>query len=300
MSDKLKAVIIGLGKHARHSWMNNVNRHPDFELAAIVDTDTELLEHVETITKGQVTQDHTYMKISEMVQFEEELPDVAIVATPIYNHHVMIKNAMDAGMNVICEKNMASTIYQGKQMLQLALDNPKLSTAMGTQRRYAAPHWTAKKYLEEDSEIGDLMTIQWNDAFNWGLYRADWRQWLQELFAEDQMIHWFDLLRWITGMNIVQVRADTFIPRGIDWQGSSTVMANIALARPDDYHHRHNWVWCRFYGDWRRMGPRDIITDLKEFNGSKGKFRISGQWGLQTWLYTNEMGSKWEEDGYMP
>ncbi len=299
MSKKLKACICGLGKHARHSWLNNIKKHPDFELKCIIDTDTEMLGHVETITKGQVTDAHAYRKISEMLRFEDK-PDLMVVATPIYNHHVMIKQAMDAGINVICEKNMASTIYQGKQMLQLALDNPELSTAMGTQRRYATKHWTAKKYLEEDSEIGDLNFIQWNDAFNWGLYREDWRQWLQELFAEDQMIHWFDLLRWITGLNIVQVRADTFIPRGIDWQGSSTVMANIALAHPDDYQHRHNWVWCRFYGDWRRLGPRDVMTDLKEFCGNKGKFRIHNTWGLRTWLYENEKGDSWEEDGYMP
>ena len=41
------------------------------------------------------------------------------------------------------------------------------------------------------------------------------------------------------------------------------------------------------------------MTDLKEFNGTKGKFTLKNGF-LETWLYTNEAGSQWEEDGYMP
>ncbi len=300
---KKTAIIVGLGGHARSSWMRSLQKHPDWELVGVVDTNTELLENVEDITKGQVTEDNAFMKIQEAVQDLDPLPDLAIIATPIYTHHVLVNEAMEAGMNVICEKNMASTIYQGKQMVQLALDHPELCTAMGTQRRYNTEHWTARKFfMEDDCEIGTLNFIQWNDAFNWGnsSYRTGWRQWLQELFAEDQMIHWFDLLRWITGLDIVQVSADTFVPAGIDWQGSSTVLANLALAKPEDFHNRHNWVWCRFYGDWKRMGPRDLNTDLKEFSGTKGRAKLTSGF-LETWIYEEEgRGSKWEEDGVLP
>lgn len=294
-----KCVIVGFGGHARGGWLRSIKGHPDWDLVGIVDTDTELLSNVEQITNGLVEEDQAYMKLEELKLYGE-IPDLAIVATPIPTHHVIVKEAIDLGINVICEKNMASTIYQGKQMVQMALDHPELSTAMGTQRRYMTNHWTAKQYLNSDEcELGTLNFIQWNDAFNWGLYRDGWRQWLQELFAEDQMIHWFDLLRWITEMDIVQVRADSFIPRGIDWQGSSTIIANLALAKPEDYHDRHNWVWCRFYGDWQRKGPRDDHTSLKEFSGTKGRMKIKGPW-VELWLYTDKLGNKWEEDGVMP
>ncbi|MHA1342140.1 MAG: Gfo/Idh/MocA family protein [Promethearchaeota archaeon] len=297
--EKKKCVIVGFGRHARGSWFKSIQKHPDWELTAIVDTDTELLANIEQITNGIVPEDQAYIKIEEL-KIYGDLPDLAIVATPIPTHHVIVKDCMDLGLNVICEKNMASTIYQGRQMVQLAIDNPHLSTALGTQRRYMINSWTLKQYLNSDqNELGKLNFIQWNDAFNWGLYREGWRRFLPELYAEDQMIHWFDLLRWITEMDIVQVYADCFIPRGIDWQGSSTVIANLALAKPDDYHHRHNWVWVRFYGDWQRRGPRDDHTELREFCGTKGKLKINGPW-LETWLYKNAEGTKWEEDGVMP
>jgi predicted dehydrogenase len=111
-----------------------------------VDTETELLGNVERLTGGLLKEDQAFMKIDELETYGVK-PDVAVVATPIYTHHVIFKDLLDIGINVICEKNLASTIYQGRQMLQAALDHPELTTAVGTQRRYSVPHWTAKKYL---------------------------------------------------------------------------------------------------------------------------------------------------------
>ncbi|MHA1732534.1 MAG: Gfo/Idh/MocA family protein [Promethearchaeota archaeon] len=298
MSNK-KAVIVGLGGHARSAWLRALRQHEDWDLIGVVDTDTELLENAPHILKEfGVEEDMGFMKISELIQFGEK-PDLAIVATPIPTHHVLVKEAMDAGINVICEKNMASTIYQGRQMVQLALEHPELSTALGFQRRYTVPMWTGRKFFAEtaDEMVGMLNFIRWYEAFNWGLYREGWRQWLPDLYIEDQAPHWLDLLRYLTGLEIVQARCDMFIPRGSDWQGSGTVIANLALAHPDDYNHRHNWVWCQFYGDWQRRGPR---LDEREFSFERGRAKIGGPWGVELLLYTNADGTKWEEDGILP
>jgi len=205
---------------------------------------------------------------------------------------------LDAGINVICEKNMAGTIFQGRQMVQAAIDHPELCTAMGTQRRFSPAYWTAKKYLQgSENQIGKLNFIRWTDAFNWGLYRDGWRQFLPDLYAEDQMIHWFDLIRNISGLDIVQVKSDCFIPIGSAFQGSSSIIANLALAHPEDYNHRHNWVWAQFYGDWQRKGSP---VSLAEFSGEKGRFIIDGHWGVKCEIYTDAAGKKWEEDGMLP
>ena len=289
-------IIVGFGGHARGSWLKSIKMHPDYKLVGIVDTDTELLQNVPSMGTD-LAEDQAYRKIEEVVEHNPK-PDLAVIATPIPTHHIMVKEAMDLGINVICEKNLASTIYQGRQMLQLALDHPELSTGTGFQRRYSTQNWTAKKYLQgPDNEIGQLSFIDWADAFSWGLYREGWRQWLQDLYAEDQMIHWFDLMRFISGMDIVQVKADSFIQNWSDWQGAPTVLANLALAKPEDYEHRHKWTWARFYGDWQHKGPQ---LDTWEFYGDKGRFKITGPWGLEVLKYTDAAGLKWEEDGYMP
>lgn len=290
----LKAVIVGLGGHARGSWMHSLHRHKDYKIIGVVDTDTELLQNVPQILP-ELGEDQVYRTIQEAVKYGEK-PDLAVIATPIPTHHVIFQDAMKLGINCICEKNLASTIYQGRQMLQCALDHPELTTAVGVQRRYSGSHWVAKKYLQlPDNKIGKLSHIRWADAFPWGLYRDGWRQFLPELFAEDQMIHWFDLMHYITGLDIVQVYADSYLQNWSDWCGASSIMANLALAHPDDYHHRHNWVWAQFYGDWQRKGP---ALTINEFSGEKGRFEFDN-WGLKISEYKDELGHKIEEDGFL-
>ena len=255
MSDQKTVAILGFGGHAQASWLKAIKNHPDFNLIGIIDKDTEKLSHVPEMGTG-LTEDQVFTSIEDIVQGYQK-PDLVVVATPIYTHHALVKHVMDFGINVICEKNMASTIYQGRQMVQLAIDHPELTTAMGTQKRFSPTYWTTKKFLQEENQIGNLHMIRWCDAFSWGKYRAGWREFLPELFAEDQMIHWFDLMRNITQMDIVQVNANSYLPNWSTWQGASSIIAHLALAKKEDYNHRNNWVWAQFYGDWQRGGKSD-------------------------------------------
>ena len=286
-------IIIGFGGHARNSWFNAVKNHPDFKITGIVDTDSELLDN---LNKFGLSSDIGYLAIEDAIQSGNK-PDLAIVATPIYTHHVLVKDCLDNGINVICEKNMATNINQGRQMLQMALDHPELCTAIGTQYRYFKSNWTAHKYLHSnDNQIGNLCFIRAHESFNWPGLRQGWRRWLQDLNLEDQAIHFFDLIRYVSGMDIVHVKADVFIPNFSDWQGSSTTLAHLALAKPEDFNHRRRWVWCEYYSDWQRRGEADYFW---EFSGDKGRFVIDNKYGgLHLWLYTDEDGTKWDEDFY--
>ncbi|MHA1679485.1 MAG: Gfo/Idh/MocA family protein [Promethearchaeota archaeon] len=290
-----KTIIIGFGGHAR-SWLRNIKKHPDFELIGIVDTNTEMLENIGKLGIG-LDEDQGYISIEDACLYGEK-PDLAIVATPIYTHHSLVREVLGLDINVICEKNMASTAAQGRQMLQAALDRPHLCTALGTQNRFSTGFWAAQQFLKlEDCPIGKLGMIKWYDNGYRGETRWGWRRWLQEIYAEDQVVHWFDSLRCITGMDIVQVKADTFMPRYSTWHGSSTIMANLALAKPEDYHHRHEWVWAHLFGDWQLGGPPSTSF---QFFGEKGQFKITG-WGLEVNTYPDMNNrTKVEEDGYLP
>ena len=48
----------------------------------------------------------------EALEKINQKPDLVIVATPIYTHHILVQEVIDHGINVICEKNMASTINE--------------------------------------------------------------------------------------------------------------------------------------------------------------------------------------------
>ncbi len=298
---KKTAVVIGYGGMGSH-WGRSIVNHPDWDLIGAVDVDTELLENIESISKGAVDGDQIATSIEEFSRFVEK-PDMAVVATPIYSHHSIVRETMDLGIHCICEKNMASTIYQGRQMVQKALDHPELMTAVDTQRRYSIKAWTGKKFFEGADEeakrvsIGKLGMIKFDDNGYRGESRWGWRRFLQEIYLEDMSVHWFDELRYITQMDIVQVKADTFMPRYSDWHGSSEVFAQFGMAKPENYDHRHEWVWGQLYGGWQRRGP---TSHRCLFYGEKGQSEMSG-WGMVNKMYTDPNDSrKFEEDGYLP
>lgn len=293
MANKYSVVIIGYGSMGR-GWHNWIKRHPDFELKYVVDINTELLENLED--NEVVPTGNTYISIDNLMKLADEEPDVAVITTPIYTHHVLTREVMDYDIHTICEKNMASTIYQGRQMVELALDKPKICTAIGTNYRYNPARWAAKQFLKlEDCPIGELSFMRWEQAGNWGEKRSGWRRWLQEIYLEDMCTHWFDLLRYETGLDIVQVKCDTFIPKYSKWQGTSTAFVNLALAKPEDYENRSNWVWCQLYGDWQRRGPS---YSKYEYFGEKGQ-ALKSPWAIEYKRYLDEDGKKWEEDGYL-
>ena len=291
-----KAVIIGLGGMG-NSWRKSIEKHPDWELSAIVDTDTEMIDNVGEMGLG-IDEDEGYISIEDVVRYGEK-PDLAVIATPIYTHATLTREVMDLGINVMCEKNMASTVYQGRQMVQYALDHPEILTGTGTQYRYNTSAWTAHQFFkEENNQIGTLGSIKWESNDYRGESRWGWRRWLQEIYLEDMSVHWFDTLRYTTGMDIVQIKADTFMPRYSDWHGSSEVQALLAMAHPDDYNHRHNWVWVRLYGGWQQRGP---TSNTFKFYGSDGQAEMTDSWGMECKLYTDKNNStKFEEDGFMP
>jgi predicted dehydrogenase len=139
--------------------------------------------------------------------------------------------------------------------------------------------------------------MRWESAGNWGEKRTGWRRWIPEIYLEDMATHWFDLMRYITGMDVVQVKCDTFIPKYSKWQGTSTVFCNLALATPENYKHRKNWVWCQLYGDWQNRGPG---YDNFKFFCEKGQAAINKQaGGLDTLQYLDEEGHKYEDDGFI-
>ncbi|MHA1368771.1 MAG: Gfo/Idh/MocA family protein [Promethearchaeota archaeon] len=295
VKSKKTVVIIGFGGIAR-SWLRNIRQHDDWELIGIVDIDTELLENVPRLVP-EIDDDQTYTSIEHAVMFGEK-PDLAIICTPIHTHHGLAKEVMDLGINVIVEKNMASNIPQGRQLVQYAIDHPELCTAVGTQYRYGTHLWVAKQFFaQEDCPIGQLGMILWEDYGYRGEKRWGWRRFLQDIYLEDMSVHWFDTLRYVTGMNIVQVKADVFMPRYSEWHGSSTIFANLVLAKPEDYGDRHKWVWCNFAGDWQKQGP---TSSRQEFYGKKGFAKIDN-FGVVFYTYKNphDTTKNFEEDCYL-
>ncbi len=262
---KKKALIVGIGGHA-HVWKKALALHDDWELSAIIDTNTEKLEH--SASTWGVKESETYTTMEEAIQFGKNSYNLVIIETPTFSHHVLAMEAMELGLNVICEKNMACTIDQGRQMVKTALKYPTLCTALGTQTRYFPQNWTIKKYfLENREQLGEITSLNLTYLYNWGKTRQGWRRWLRDLFLEDMAPHHLDLIRYLTDMDVVQVSGVNFTPSFSYFKGSSTTFAIIALSTPENYNDPDKWIYATYRGDWQKKGELFHKVDLNCVGG---------------------------------
>ncbi|MHA1721264.1 MAG: Gfo/Idh/MocA family protein [Promethearchaeota archaeon] len=261
-----RAIIVGIGGHA-HVWKKALNQHPDWVLAAIVDTDTDKLEHAPQ--SWGVDRNEAFTNVEEAIQFGKGPYDLAIIVTPTYTHHVLAMECLEVDLNVISEKNLASSINQGRQMVKAANEHPHLCTAAGTQTRYFPQNWSLKKYyLENKKTLGKVTSLNFSFLYNWGKTRQGWRRWLKDLFLEDMAPHHFDLMRYLTDMDIVQVQgAVNFKPSFSYFKGSSTTFAIFALSTPENYDNPDNWIYATYRGDWQKKGKLQHKVEINYEGG---------------------------------
>jgi predicted dehydrogenase len=110
--DKLKVGVIGLGIGRHH--VAGYQKHPAAEVVAVADLDEARLEEI--ADKFEVPQRYTS---GEVMVAEEDL-DVVSVATPNKFHKPLTIAALEAGCHVLCEKPMAMSAAEGREMLAAA------------------------------------------------------------------------------------------------------------------------------------------------------------------------------------
>jgi predicted dehydrogenase len=155
--------------------------------------------------------------------YEALLADPAIhvvhITTPNVLHHAQVAQAIAAGKHVLCEKPLAVTVDEGRDLLAMAAKAGVLHGVCFNQRYYPMVH-QAQAMVSHD-ELGDVRLVSGGYLQDWLLFATDWNWRLQSDRAgalravADIGSHWFDNVEFITGTKIVEVIADlhTFIPQ---------------------------------------------------------------------------------------
>ena len=146
MSD-LKIVIVGAGFAARvvHLPGYSGNREP---VAAICDLDRE---RAQTLA-DRYDVPKVYTDWREM--FERERPDVVSVCVPNVLHRELTLASFEAGAHVLCEKPLATSVAEAKEMFDSARKAGRLLMA-GQHRRFE-PAARAIKRVIEGGALGDI------------------------------------------------------------------------------------------------------------------------------------------------
>lgn len=88
--------------------------------------------------------------------------DAVVVATPDHNHAIISIHAMKLGKHVYCEKPLAHSIFEARQMAKVAAEQ-KVATQMGTQGHAFAGTRQAVEVIRSGA-IGDVRELHvWTD-----------------------------------------------------------------------------------------------------------------------------------------
>src|SRR5439155_8720536 len=117
--------------------------------------------------------------------------DCVYIATPLFQHFPVTRDALLAGKHVFCEKSLVFLPEEVHALRQLANERPKQVLQVGLQRRYSKYYQTARQMIEKGI-LGKVTNVQaqwhrntfskdpWNKpvppgttdkAYNWRKYR---------------------------------------------------------------------------------------------------------------------------------
>jgi myo-inositol 2-dehydrogenase/D-chiro-inositol 1-dehydrogenase len=151
--------------------------------------------------------------------------DAAVIATPAETHAVLVKAAVDRGCPVLCEKPLAESLDAAIELADY-VDGTGILAKVGFQRRFDDGYRAARAALIEN-RLGrlHLIRLQVTEPVRPPSPKTN--------LLRNTAIHDFDLVRWLSGQEVVSVYADgaqrdlrAFDPR-LD---PDTVVASLRLS----------------------------------------------------------------------
>ena len=151
-----------------------------------------------------------YQSLDELLS--EPGLDAVHITTPNYLHAPMVRQVLEAGKHVICEKPLAMDAEEGAELLELASRSGLVHAVNFNLRFY--PQCQQARSMVQSGELGDLYLIHGRYLQDWLLQDTDWNWRLEpELGGEMRAVadigsHWLDLMTFVTGQRIKSVCAD--------------------------------------------------------------------------------------------
>jgi len=202
--DKLKRVrlgIIGIGNMgSEHCRMILNGECPEVELTAVADRRPERRDWAAKQLPGTV---RVFPEGSELIRSGE--CEAVLVAVPHWQHEEISVEALENGLDVLCEKPAAVKASQTERMLEAAKRSGRTLTFMFNQRTNCV--YRAMKSLLAGGKLGALKRMNWiitdwyrtQRYYDSGSWRATWAGEGGGVLL-NQCPHQLDLLIWLCGM----------------------------------------------------------------------------------------------------
>ncbi len=137
--------------------------------------------------------------------------DVVHICTPNFLHYSMVKEALEHGKSVICEKPLTLTSAEARELVALA-ESRGIKAAVNYNLRYY-PMIQEMKERNTEKSAGEVFAIQGCYLQDWLQYETDYSWRLESKLSgksravADIGTHWMDMAQYITGLKIKSVFA---------------------------------------------------------------------------------------------
>lgn len=292
MKRKIRMGMVGGGKDA---FIGAVHR-----MAALLDGEIELVcgafssnpdKSKESGDALYLQEERVYGSFQEMIAKEKELPvgermDFVTIVTPNFMHYEPAKLALENGFHVVCDKPVAFSMQEAKDLEQLVEKSGLIFCLTHNYTGY--PMVKEAKKLIQNGTLGKIRKVVaaypqgWlsTDLESTKNKQADWRTDPSKAGASGCMgdigTHAENLAEYITGLKITEVCADltTFVPgRKLDDDGSVLVKfeggaKGIIYASQISAGEENN-LSINVYGEkggieWRQEEPNTLFVKYQD------------------------------------
>ena len=174
-----------------------------------------------------ITEDRIYSTFQEMAQVEAVLTDgidVVVIVTPNNSHYPIASAFAQAGIHVICEKPLTTTMNNALQLYQIVVDRKVMFGLTHNYSGYTMVRQAAA--LVREGALGGIRVVQAEHAQGAGAlpfeqldnqslpWRSDPSLAGKEIVVSDIGTHAHHLVRFITGLEVTAVAAElsTHVP----------------------------------------------------------------------------------------
>ncbi|HUB33315.1 MAG TPA: Gfo/Idh/MocA family oxidoreductase [Bryobacteraceae bacterium] len=230
---RFKTAVFGTGFVGRVH-LEGIRRLGNVDLYAIGEPQVEKAKHL-AAEFGVEKVEADYRRI-----LDDPAVDAVHICVPNALHCKIATDALQAGKHVICEKPLATSVEEARQLVEVARKAQRRNATFHNLRYY--PMVQHMRRMREDGDLGDIMVLQGTYSQDWLLYDTDWNWRIDSKengpsrCMADIGSHWCDMAEHVTGLRITSLCADlqTFYKTRKRPKGPIETFAGKIL-KPEDY-----------------------------------------------------------------
>jgi predicted dehydrogenase len=254
----IRIIHLGVGVRGRH-WLEIVAAHPDFVSVACVDTDERSLQ----AARSSPGQEHGQFLRSVAEAFGRVEADAALIASPTFLHAEHCRQALDAGLAVLLEKPLATTLSDAVAVVERARAVSRPCVVAENYRFFPAER-TVRRMLDEDltGRISQVVCIDRRDQPSHT--QGPWVKGIDHPFLSEIAVHHFDSFRYLFKRRPVAMTARSYNPTGSTYDREGAAEALIEMEGGFPIVYAGSYQGNRFeFSLWVQGDKGDLWTDRK-------------------------------------